>query len=225
MRVSVVDRCVDVPVRPCSARSTAAAIRAAPIGNGYRHNHFALTFALAVAGSSAVHLCLLHYVSCICLSVCFSFLGCSCRSGSCRTTHCPCWSANRECDPDLCRSCEAHVSNDELKQSGRERACKNVSIQTGERKQLLLAPSAVHGWGAFVTEEVRRGEFITEYFGELISQDEADRRGKIYDKLNRSYLFNLNEVSNLAYRLLPAGLCHSHSRFISITFCLHLLTL
>lgn len=39
----------------------------------------------------------------------------------------------------------------------------------------------------------REDDFLGEYTGDLISQEEADRRGRIYDRMNNSYLFNLNE--------------------------------
>ena len=41
-------------------------------------------------------------------------------------------------------------------------------------------------------------DFIAEYTGELISHEEAERRGKIYDEKNEQFLFNLNEC--FAYR-------------------------
>jgi hypothetical protein len=39
--------------------------------------------------------------------------------------------------------------------------------------RLLLAPSDIAGWGLFVRDAVSKGEYLGEYRGEVISQDEA----------------------------------------------------
>jgi len=70
-----------------------------------------------------------------------------------------------------------------------------------QQQRILLANSEVAGWGAFLKNPVNKNDYLGEYTGELISHREADKRGKIYDRANSSFLFDLNDQFVLdAYR-------------------------
>ncbi|KAE9013070.1 hypothetical protein PF011_g8627 [Phytophthora fragariae] len=72
--------------------------------------------------------------------------------------------------------------------------CRNVNLLRGGniQKKIGVAFSATHGWGAYALEPIRKDELVLEYTGELITDEEADRRGAIYDRLSVSYLFGVN---------------------------------
>ncbi len=57
----------------------------------------------------------------------------------------------------------------------------------------IIDPFLVAGYGAFLGSPIAHpGDLIAEYTGEIISEEEADRRGRLYDKRACSYLFNLD---------------------------------
>ena len=41
-------------------------------------------------------------------------------------------------------------------------------------------------------ESIRKDQFVTEYVGELITNKEAEERGKRYDAVGQTYLFDLD---------------------------------
>lgn len=43
---------------------------------------------------------------------------------------------------------------------------------------------------------MNKNDYLGEYTGELISHREADKRGKIYDRANSSFLFDLNDQAS-----------------------------
>ena len=119
------------------------------------------------------------------------FRGCACKGNQCRTKACPCFAANRECDPDLCKSCGA--CTDPPNKPATKQQCRNDNIAMRRHCHLLLGESSIEnaGWGIFTKNGLKKGDYVHEYVGEVISQEEAERRGRVYDKVNRSYLFNL----------------------------------
>uniref|UniRef100_K3WMK5 SET domain-containing protein n=1 Tax=Globisporangium ultimum (strain ATCC 200006 / CBS 805.95 / DAOM BR144) TaxID=431595 RepID=K3WMK5_GLOUD len=71
--------------------------------------------------------------------------------------------------------------------------CCNMHVAESVHKRVGLSFSTIHGWGVFALEDIKCGEFVYEYTGAVVSQDEAERRGSIYDKRSVSFLFDLNE--------------------------------
>lgn len=146
-----------------------------------------------------------HYCekSCGCSPDCSNrFPGCHCEVGQCQTSKCPCYFAARECDPDACTSCGASelpvvmaAEGSKGKTVAQLKICGNVNILRGSMRRIGVSASATHGWGAYALENVKKGEFMYEYTGSLLSQDEAERRGNVYDKTTISFLFDLTEDS------------------------------
>ncbi|XP_055806045.1 histone-lysine N-methyltransferase CLF-like isoform X3 [Solanum dulcamara] len=132
------------------------------------------------------------------------FRGCFCIKGQCRSRQCPCFAVDRECDPDVCRNCWISCGDGTLDippQRGDNNECGNMKLLLKQHQRVLLGRSDVSGWGAFLKNSVEKNEYLGEYTGEVISHHEADRRGKIYDLRNSSFLFNLNDQFVLdAYR-------------------------
>ena len=149
------------------------------------------------------------------------FTGCSCSQGdypcSQESLTCPCKLLNRECDPDLCNTCGATETADPFKhdQDPPPNSCCNTDIQRGVRKRLLVGESSHPGdigFGAYMAEPAKQGEFIAEYVGEIISEAESVRRSEIYDKLKVSFIFDLNEevtIDSFRYGNIERFINHS----------------
>ncbi|KAJ9051537.1 hypothetical protein DSO57_1003886 [Entomophthora muscae] len=72
------------------------------------------------------------------------------------------------------------------------KTCPNRIIQRGRSVKLQIFRTSLKGWGVRALERIPKGHFIAEFVGEIITGEEADRRGLEYDAQGRTYIFDLD---------------------------------
>lgn len=77
--------------------------------------------------------------------------------------------------------------------------CSNRVVQNGRNIKLTIFRTANGcGWGVKTEQSIKQGQFICQYVGEVITFEEAEKRGREYDANGLTYLFDLdfNSVEN-----------------------------
>ncbi|XP_070791205.1 histone-lysine N-methyltransferase SUV39H1 isoform X2 [Pituophis catenifer annectens] len=76
--------------------------------------------------------------------------------------------------------------------------CPNRVVQRGICYDLcIFRTDNGRGWGVRTLEKIRKHSFVMEYVGEIITSEEAERRGQIYDRQGATYLFDLDYVEDV----------------------------
>lgn len=112
------------------------------------------------------------------------FRGCNCTAHC--GQHCTCFLSKRECDPNLCK---CTTCTDPPHQLITKQRCRNDNLKMNRSPSLLIGKSSVSGWGLYTRHALNVGDYVGKYIGELMSQDEADRRGLIADARDCTYMF------------------------------------
>lgn len=77
--------------------------------------------------------------------------------------------------------------------------CSNRVVQHGRNTKLtIFRTSSGCGWGVKTEQRIQQGQFICQYVGEVITFEEAEKRGREYDANGLTYLFDLdfNSIEN-----------------------------
>lgn len=72
-------------------------------------------------------------------------------------------------------------------------------LKEKDQKDKLVVKKSIAGLGLFATEPIKKGSFIIEYKGPLLTQDEADRKGGLYlFALGKEWTIDGTARSNMA---------------------------
>ncbi|XP_005106418.1 histone-lysine N-methyltransferase SUV39H2 [Aplysia californica] len=94
--------------------------------------------------------------------------------------------------------------------------CVNRVAQKGRTfKVCIFRTPNGRGWGVKTLQKIKKGSFVMEYVGEVISNEEAERRGKEYDACGLTYLFDLDFHDAEGPYSVDAGVYGNAAHFIN----------
>ena len=74
-------------------------------------------------------------------------------------------------------------------------------IQKRMFSKCALGISHISGWGLFARENINKGDFIMEYIGEIVEEDETKERDKWNCIEEITYIFTLNNLVKKIFNL------------------------
>ena len=75
--------------------------------------------------------------------------------------------------------------------------CHNRVISRGAKMYFQIFKTKHCGWGVRTMKNIPKNTYVVAYVGEVIDNVEADKRGKVYDGQNSTYLFDLDFYDGL----------------------------
>jgi SET domain-containing protein len=83
--------------------------------------------------------------------------------------------------------------------------------KTEDHPLYVVKRSGVHGYGAFATRDIKKGETLDEYLGDRITHAQADKRYEDHDENdNHTFLFIVDKKT-----VIDAGIGGNDARFIN----------
>ena len=92
---------------------------------------------------------------------------------------------NCHCNKDLCLNSLMESSNKHKWKVLIKRINKCAEYDDCKRDTVM--------WGLFALEPIPAGAYVVEYTGEVLTAKDGDMRGKFYDEIGMSYLFDMND--------------------------------
>ncbi len=138
---------------------------------------------------------------------------------------CECYYLGRKCGPKS-EFCCAHMAGSKFAYSPRGKVCvepgtpiyecnlkcscrldcPNRIVQLGRQFPLCIFRTHDRGWGVKATQPIKSNSFVSEYVGEVITNEEAEKRGQKCDAQGITYLFDLDfEDDNSAFTVDAAN--------------------
>ncbi|KAG1815023.1 uncharacterized protein BJ212DRAFT_1358925 [Suillus subaureus] len=129
------------------------------------------------------------------------YRGCECKR--CLST-CPCLKSNRECLPGICHKCDARGATNN--------PCANTKLQRNHIKAVEIK-RAKYGLGAFAAQDMKTGDFIGDYVGNLLDSADVEGLTPVTEYNGRNYFFEFSRENT--DEMLDAAPVGNATRFLN----------